>query len=577
MRVPACALLVLLATSSSGAALQTSPAPSSPASGEPLQLAVPGMPRDGQPRERTGTGRLAGRVVAADTGRPLRRALVRAMSPEMGEPRSVSTDEDGRWELKELPAGRYTVLISKAGYINLSYGQRRPFQAGTILELAEGQALDKLDVTLPRAGVITGTVVDEFGDPMSNVRVMAMRNRFAAGQLRLVGMGPGDTTDDIGQYRLHGLTPGEYYIAANVMGGLMFGSSDDRVGYAQTFYPGTPVQAHAQRVAVAEGQEVPQVNFSLAVTRVATISGRVVDSAGRPLSSGMLMLSSVGSAGMPTGFGIPIRPDGSFTYSNVPPGEYRLQAQHITPDRVGFVGDPREGERIGETASLALNVTGEDITGISLITAPAATAAGRVRFEGGKPAVAPGGLIVRATPLEVRGMPFGGGSRVRDDWTFELTGLTELRRIDINNPPPGWYLKRVTYDGHDITDSGLEFREGQRMEGIEILLTQRTTELGGSVLDAASRPVDDYVVVAFSSDPSRWGYMSRAVRAIRPNQDGRFSVKGLPPGEYLVVAVDYLEPGEEGDPEQLERWRPQASSVTLKEGQPTTVTLRLAP
>ena len=100
--------------------------------------------------------------------------------------------------------------------------------------------------------------------------------------------------------------------------------------------------------------------------------------------------------------------------------------------------------------------------------------------------------------------------------------------------------------GTDITDSGLDFKEGQQTSGIEIMLTQRATEVSGTVQDARARPVTDFVVVAFMPDSSKWGFMSRHVRMVRPNQDGRFSIKGLPPDDYLLIALDYLEPGEEG-------------------------------
>ncbi len=122
--------------------------------------------RDGQTQpEKTGTARLSGRVTAADTGRPLRRVVVRAAASDLPQGRSVSTDADGHWELRMLPAGRYTLQFSKGGYVNLAYGQRRPFEAGTGVEVADGQVIQKLDVSLPRAGVITGAVLDEFGDP----------------------------------------------------------------------------------------------------------------------------------------------------------------------------------------------------------------------------------------------------------------------------------------------------------------------------------------------------------------------------------------------------------------------------
>ena len=105
-------------------------------------------------------------------------------------------------------------------------------------------------------------------------------------------MRSGDTTDDIGQFRLHGLSPGEYFVSAQMQAGLMFGQSDDKVGYGTTYFPGTAVQTEAQRVRVALGQETAQINITMATSRIATISGNAVSSSGRPITRGLLMLTS---------------------------------------------------------------------------------------------------------------------------------------------------------------------------------------------------------------------------------------------------------------------------------------------
>ena len=531
--------------------------------------------RDGPPAEKVGTAVLSGRVVAAEGGKPLRRALVRASAQELPQGRSISTDADGRWQLKGLPAGSYRISVSKGGYVDIAYGQLRPFEGGKVLELAEGQVIEKLDVSLPRAGVITGRVFDEFGEPITGARVSPMRYRYISGQRRLLGMAAGDTTDDIGQYRLHGLSPGEYYVSAQASVGSMFGQSDDRVGYATTYYPGTAASSEAQRVSVAVGQETAQVNFSMSSSRIASVSGTAVSSSGRPIDRGFLSLvSSV--AGMPMmSLGTQLKPDGSFQFSNVTPGEYRIQVQHApSADGLPVMSTSAPNAEFG---SVTITVTGQDISGLSIVTAPGATASGRIVFEGAaKPPIAPSALTLLAVPAEMTSMMMGGGPiRVKDDWTFEATSLFERRRFRVNMPQSGWYLKSVTLEGNDITDSGLELKEGQQAAGIEIVLTQRAPEIAGSVQDSQGRPIADYVVVAFAADNSKWGYQTRFIRSARPNQDGRFSMKGLPPEDYLVVALEYLEAGEEGDPEQLDKWRGSATRVPLKDGEQKLLTLKL--
>jgi hypothetical protein len=158
-------------------------------------------------------GRIAGRVLTADTGRPVARARVFINAAEVPGGRGTQTDADGTYEFTELPAGRYTVNVSKTGFITLSYGQRRPLQAGTPLQLADGQQLGGIDFRLPRGSVIAGHLMDESGDPMPGISVQVMRYQYAQGNRQLVPAGTAQT-DDQGAYRVWGLNPGEYYVSA---------------------------------------------------------------------------------------------------------------------------------------------------------------------------------------------------------------------------------------------------------------------------------------------------------------------------------------------------------------------------
>jgi hypothetical protein len=149
-----------------------------------------GMPPPRDNASKPGTAVIRGRVVAADTGQPLRKVFVRASSPDMREGRVASTDAEGRYELKELPAGRYTLNASKGSFVSLAYGQLRPFEPGKPLEIADGQLLEKVDFTLPRGGIITGRIVDEFGEPVADAQVAPMRYVSQGGRRRMQPSGP---------------------------------------------------------------------------------------------------------------------------------------------------------------------------------------------------------------------------------------------------------------------------------------------------------------------------------------------------------------------------------------------------
>src|SRR5882672_8009031 len=154
-----------------------------------------GPVRDNQAAPK-GTAKLSGRVMAADTGNPLRRAQVRLTAPEIRVNRVATSDNNGRYEFADLAAGQYRLQISKAGYVTLEYGQARPFETGKSLDLADGQSLDKIDFSLPRGSVIAGRLTDEFGDPIADANVQALRYQFVNGQRQLVQVGRSGTSDD---------------------------------------------------------------------------------------------------------------------------------------------------------------------------------------------------------------------------------------------------------------------------------------------------------------------------------------------------------------------------------------------
>src|ERR1700674_4676604 len=108
-----------------------------------LSLAGQGAaPRDARPQRQTGTGAIHGRIVAGDTSRPLGRARIRLTAPELGpDGLSTSTNADGRYEINDLPAARYTLTVTRSGYLSVRYGQRRPLEQGKALELLDKQVL----------------------------------------------------------------------------------------------------------------------------------------------------------------------------------------------------------------------------------------------------------------------------------------------------------------------------------------------------------------------------------------------------------------------------------------------------
>jgi len=522
------------------------------------------------PQAAAGTAVLRGQVVAADTGTPIRRAQVRVSAQNVREARITITDGQGRFEIRNMAAGRYTLTASKGGFVTLPYGQRRPGASGTPLELAEGQALDKLMVGLPRGSVIGGRITDEFGEPLVNAAVTALRYAFVGGARRLVPAGARDTTDDQGSYRLFGLPPGDYLVSATLRAAEVTDASSDLSGYAPTYFPGTSSPAEAQRVRLALAAENANVSFGLIATRLVRISGQVISATGGPAGGGTVMLTAAEGAGqgraIMQGGGARIEPTGAFRMSNVAPGRYLLQA------RTGPRGS-------GEFARMELSVGRDDVDGITLVMVPAGYLSGAVVTDNGAPLPTSGAVQVTtrpASPDAVAIGPGGGGAsgRVSPEGYFEVGNITEPRFIRVN-APQGWTLKSVLLNNEDIIDVPLDVPPGQHVTGVKVVLTKQISTVTGTVTDARKQPVLDATVVLFPVDERLRGYQSRFIRSARPNQQGTFSITATPPGEYLAVAVQALEDGQSGDPEFLASIEPFATRLTMEEGESKTVNLEL--
>ena len=148
---------------------------------QPGQQQQPGRDMSAQTRATAGTASITGQVVALDTGRPLKRVRVSLTAAELPDGRSAGTDDQGRFSFQNLPAGRYSIFASKAGFIAMNYGARRPNRPGQPLPLANGERARGVDFMLPRGSVVTGHIYDEDGEPMVGAQVRVMRFQVRPG------------------------------------------------------------------------------------------------------------------------------------------------------------------------------------------------------------------------------------------------------------------------------------------------------------------------------------------------------------------------------------------------------------
>lgn len=591
-----------------------------------VTLATPALAQQAPPRDTvrrsipTGTGSIAGSVIV-DEDRPkaLRRARVTATSAELPDGRTVITRDDGGYRFDELPAGRYTLRAAKDGYVAMAYGARRPTGQGATINVRSAEAVRGINIRLPHGAVIGGLIVDADGQPMPGVAVAALAWRFlpAAGERRLVPAGAAPSvTDDRGEYRIFGLPAGEYVIGAAAHGpGTSTGElqviSDAEIGralselrqakptrsrpgfsppapppssrpalprtavtYAPVYFPGTATVASASLVAVGRGEERLGVDITVEYVPVARVSGFAVfpDAAGANLD--VLIIPSeraVAGEGMRM---TRASPAGGFGFIGVAPGRYTVFASAYRGQRAG--GAPPIA-----WASAEIVVNGEDVSGVFVTPQPPLTISGRVAFEGAT--LPPANLSGVRLPLPA--VQAIGNAQVEiasaqldQRGRFSLSVLPGPYRLAATVPgvraPLGpWFLTSIAMRGREILDAPLEFQQGA--DDVVVTFSDRATELTGRVVTPAGDAGGDGYAIVFSSNRSTWFPYSRRVAAVRPRDDGTFTIRNLPPGDYFAVATNDVDTGEWHDAALLERLSAGAVRITLGEAEKKVQDLRM--
>jgi hypothetical protein len=261
--------------------------------------------------------------------------------------------------------------------------------------------------------------------------------------------------------------------------------------------------------------------------------------------------------------------DGRFSVASVPPGEHFVEVS--------------TGPGADESASVPITAGGQDITDLIITTARGKTISGEVTLEG-----APAGLkFLRVNASS----PEPGGpqpTRIYDETQgmvdekgrFQIRGLSGRGVFNAfpANPggAPGLFLKSVTIDGENFTDIPFDFSTARDDTKVQIVMTDKQTTLSGTVKNARGEQIIDYTAVMFPAQLKEGVMPGRYIRVVRPDQQGRFQARGLPPGEYFAVAVDSLEQGGQFDPAFRKQLEPSAKRLTLSEGQTATIDLTLA-
>jgi hypothetical protein len=529
---------------------------------------------------------LQGVVVKEPGSEPVKKALIEliAESQTDGGNYTALSGPDGGFRIEAIVPGRYHLFVERTGYREIDKHQRRA--EGRVLTFVAGQEMKDLAIRLQAAAVVEGRVTDEDGDSMAEAQVAIHRQTFVAGHSRWEQVGA-ERTNDLGEYRIAGLASGQYFISVTPppdfkslietagsahRDGTTAAEKPAPLAYETVFYPGTRDRGQAAPIQLHVGGDFP-ANFSLTPGPSLTIRGSVVNlPAG---STAAIMLQSKDFNLVLNG--AEMHKDGSFEIRDVAPGAYTIIA---TVDN----------SPVPLLVRQALQLTSSNVEGLRLAPQPGGSIRGRLRMEANTTArVDPSQIFLLLHSSDGDDDSFGtftGGAsstvaHVSVDGSFEWKNVPAGHysvQIAEASEMPDWFLKSVVASGRDVADSGFSVNGG--VTSLDLVASTNGATAEGMVTNQndgteKDNPVADAVVVAVPEVRLR-SHPDRYRRALT-DQRGRFTLRGLPPGDYTLFAWESVDGEAYYDPEFIRNYEGQGKALRVNQGDHASIQLKAIP
>jgi len=561
-------------------------------------------------QEEAGQALIQGYVVQIGSGEPLSRAQV-MLSPAEGRSPvfGAVTDSIGRFKLGNVRSGEYRLFVERDGYVDRQYGQVSPNRPGTVLVLLPGQQVQDVVIRMVPTGTVAGRVYDEDGEPVVGANVRAMRFDYEDGE-RVLTTASRTETNDLGEYRLYWLAPGEYYVSGRVetggraaarfrdalnaaipIGDVVVGRGRGPLGlgaipgrdnpevstrnptgetYVDTYYPGTVDPMAGSAIAVEPGVEIRGVDFAVLPIRAVRVSGEVVS----PLADSEEFVTTVNiiARNSPLASGRNDRrgrggkrvQNGRFELTDVAPGSYTVVA-------IVRSGQGRGGRAQALTGFTDMEGGGQDIEGLRIQVRPGVSIEGQVLVDQSASEIDTARLRVRLE--SVQNIAIGSpNARVGSDGTFVIDNVSPTTyRALLVGLPEGTYLAAGRAGARDVLSEGIKVVGG--VDPIEFWLSGAGGTVDGTVQIAPDQTFTGAQVVLIPNTAVR----TDLYKVASADQYGRFSMRGIAPGRYEIFAWEDAPSGAYRDPEFVRRYRDMGESVEIEQGSQISVQPRMIP
>ena len=472
---------------------------------------------------------LEGTAVDATTGEALPKVTVKLVreSSQQSSGYVRTTDASGRFRFEGVAAGDYELVGDRPGYLEGQFGATKPVGAGITLHLKAGDELSELPLKLTRFSVVSGKVLDEDGEPVSGARINAISTFWARGQ-REYGTTEQGTTNDRGEYRISGLSPGRYYFRVSTGDARFTREPGGPVeSLLPVFYPDSLTIDHAAGVQLEPAQNLDGIDFKLKTGPVFQIRGAIKTARGVELDQ--LEVSAENSI-QKTGvldFDSDVDQKGNFDIVPIPAGHYELE-----------VIDPRHNV----LTAVPIEIRTRDVTGMVISLPGPIELKGVVRWpeNGSAPAA------IFALPPQ---RTFDGAYRapVEPNGAFTIKDVPAGEYvIGVDGRLAGEYVKSILYNQQEVLGEVIDLSGGSA-GALEIVISGGAGQIEGTISgtqdkpaiqekagDSSSKVAAPLQAVLVSERQRLYGQRARFETA---DESAHFSFTDLPPGKYHAFAV----------------------------------------
>jgi len=484
---------------------------------------------------------------------------------------TVRTGQDGKFVIAVVP-GRYGIELSREGF----YRTRAEKQSS--ITVVSGQILPDLRLQMHRTSVITGRVLDESYHPRTGMDVALVKPYYENGRHALeptkgshgssvIRSEYGDfqrlqdgwnaKTDENGQFRISGVEAGDYYLVSspNFLGGMT------ALSYVPEFFPGVTDPADAVLINVTDS-DIGGLNFQFRQHPLYTATFHLSSSIDA-LQDEILQLVLHSRNGMDTTLAVIRRAlpnmrrssDGGYITPGLPPGSYEIYYFPTT----------------SHLGRLSFTIADRDVNAGTLVVEENVNLDLRVRGNAQLPDSASMSLVPDDDRYSLNRVTLG--SRIHPNGTFGFPGVGISKGhyyFDITGLSPNAYIASAMYGSRSVLETGLLI-DAVPSGPLELTINEPGGTVLGSVEAANKEPIVGATVVLLPSTARRKNpiYLKTAVT----DQLGRFSINGIAPGTYGILAWEDIEPGAWQDAELLKRYEQSAKALNIMPGLVTNVDL----